>query len=169
MRRAAPPARAGAALASPVRVRSILLPLPLAGALACAGPAVLPLSPHPDTTAAPHARAQVTPEGTRWLSLDDLERTIESRDLDADGRVDVRVEYGADGLPARITEDVDGDGRAENVTRLEAGRVVSGQRDTDADGLPDLWIRRLSDGRLRHAADRDADGFADEVWIEGEP
>ena len=39
------------------------------------------------------------------------------------------------------------------------------QRDSNGDGAPDRWMRRLADGTERHAIDRDHDGFADAVLL----
>jgi hypothetical protein len=106
---------------------------------------------------------------------------IETRDVDGDGRVDIRTEM-ADGRPrcretdanfdgrvdiyrwfdasngqvTRVEEDYDFDGRIDVVANFEAGVLARDVMDTNFDGLTDTW-RTYRGGRVVELR-RDADG-----------
>ena len=83
------------------------------------------------------------------------------------GRADEWTYRAADGRPARIEYDDDGDGKPERADVLEDGVVVRVETDSDRDGRPDRW-QAWDRGRLvREELDTDGDGRPDRRLVFG--
>lgn len=58
-------------------------------------------------------------------------------DDDGDGRVDRKVVFGDDGLPASVLHDRDRDGLMDRFLQISEGEVIE-LIDTDQDGIPEF-------------------------------
>ena len=84
------------------------------------------------------------------------------------GRADEWTYRAADGRPARIEYDDDGDGVSERAEVMKDGALVQVEADSDRDGRIDRW-QRWHEGRLAsEELDTDQDGRPDRRLVFGE-
>ena len=83
------------------------------------------------------------------------------------GRVDEWTYRAADGRPARIEYDDDGDGKPERAEVMKEGALVRIEMDTDRDGQPDRW-QDWDKGRIAsEEIDTNGDGKPDRRLVFG--
>jgi hypothetical protein len=83
------------------------------------------------------------------------------------GRVDEWTYRAADGRPARIEYDDDGDGKPERAEVMKDGALVRIEMDTDRDGRPDRW-QDWDKGRIAsEEIDTNGDGKPDRRLVFG--
>jgi len=61
-------------------------------------------------------------------------------DSDYNGTIDRIEHYDAEGNIIRIERDSDGDGTIDERIVYKNGQPLKGERDSNADGKPDIWI-----------------------------
>lgn len=97
----------------------------------------------------------------------DYDRLVRKElDINWDGKVDIRREYGEKEQVQRESLDLDFDGRIDQVNFYEKGGIVRKERDLDYNQKPDLWIFYEKGKIVRKERDTNSDGKVDywEYW-----
>ncbi len=92
------------------------------------------------------------------------------RDLNADGKVDVREYYDAEGNLEKQVIDLDFDGKPDVVLYFEKGQLVRKEYAFGFDGKPHAWSYYEKNRLVRKERDENGDGKVDywEYWENGE-
>lgn len=85
-------------------------------------------------------------------------------DLNFDGRVDAFIYFDGSGNERRRESDFDRDGRPDEIDTLQAGTLVSKERETNFDGKIDTWDTYSGAKLVRRERDSDADAIIDQWW-----
>jgi hypothetical protein len=166
-------------------MRRLLLALPFAALLACAGRTPSPTAK--DRPADAHAAARLPDETLIEYDLDhdgkpDVWRYTKKgpdgkeflvrrdRDLNGDGKIDVWESYDANGNLEKQVVDLDFDGKADVVIHYEKGQIVSKEMSLGFDGKPHAWLYYEKGKLVRKERDENGDGKVDywEYWEGGE-
>ncbi len=92
------------------------------------------------------------------------------RDLNGDGKVDIREYYDADGNLEKQVVDLDFDGKPDIVLYFEKGQLVRKEYSFGFDGKPHAWNYYEKKQLVRKERDENGDGKVDywEYWENGE-
>ena len=92
------------------------------------------------------------------------------RDLNGDGRVDLREFYDAEGNLERQELDLDFDGKPDVILHFEKGQLASKEYAFGFDGKPHAWSYYEKGRLVRKERDENGDGRVDywEYWENGE-
>lgn len=167
-------------------MRRLLLAIPLAALVACAGKTPAPAAAKEGPTD-PHVAARQPGETLTEYDLDhdgkpDVWRYTRKgpdgkdvlvrrdRDLNGDGKIDVWEFYDANGNLEKQVVDLDFDGKPDVVIHYEKGQIVSKEMGFGFDGKPHAWSYYEKGRLVRKERDENGDGKVDywEYWEGGE-